>query len=487
MKSKNFITQYNKKIMQEMMAEYTPKKINEMMDSFGVTSGRRRAIIHKLVPNQKRYLISESFTSVSALQTHAEMIVPMMVRAMSDIYMIDVIGVQPQKKSSGYAYGIFIRPTGRPEVNGSVTGTINKTNSLFAFSSKELNGTTDPLAELTEVTLAVNTTSGGGGTAGASHGVKIAGITIDGHKILLKVTDFASATLDQINADINNPLMFVEFTIGSTLYNLVSSSKDVDMLTQTLSNYSGVKETSVLEDPTFNANQVTVEMTKTPYVAKSRKLKANYSQESIADAMNDNGVDIRELGDEAMAELITKETDRHIYSMLVSTAKVVSDFDYSSYSYHTQDNTKTMNLVGKINKESSRLAKTSRVGRGNVVVCTNTVMSAIEQLESFQKTTVYTETGEGFRGTLNGIRYYVNLDDDESNGMRVTITAKGTGEHKAGLILIPYIPIQLAVGQGEDSGHEKVIMSSRYDLIENIYKNVNFTATFEVKNLTFLG
>jgi len=482
----DIVSSYNKSVLVKKMAEYTPRKINEMLDTFGVTSKRRRAVIHKMIPQQKKYLISESFTSRGALQTHADMIIPMMVRAMSDVYMLDLVGVQPQKKSHGYAYGVVVRPAGRSEKNagGTQDAVIDKSNSMLVVTDLPTDGTdpagtvTDPLLKMVEYTLA-------GGTLA---GVQIMGITVEDNKVLFKVTNFNGVTLDTINTEINDSGTAITTVIGGKTYEFISGFKDVDMLIAGLRTYSGSPETTAyLEDPTDTANHITLEMTKVPYTAKSRKLKANYSIEAVADAMNDNGVDLREMGDEAMADEITKEIDRWIYFKMKSVAKTgEADFDYAALGWHTQDTTKTLNLVGKINKICTKIAKSGRIGRGNFAILTGTVMSAIEQLESFVPAPP-TETGEGFRGTISGVRYYVNLDiDDDVSDRTVIVGVKGNAEHKAGLIFLPYIGITLSVGQGEDSTHEKITMSHRSDLIENVFGGERYYTKFNVKGLNFL-
>jgi hypothetical protein len=229
----------------------------------------------------------------------------------------------------------------------------------------------------------------------------------------------------------------------------------------------------------FSIDKVTV-------TAVSRALKAEYTIELSQDLKAIHGLDAETelaniLSTEILAE-INREVVRHIYrSATLGAAYGVTTagtFDLDTDSNGRWSVEKFKGLVFQIERECNAIAKATRRGKGNIIIVSSDVASALslagvlDHTPALNAATNLTvdDTGNTFAGTMFG-RIKVFIDPyfgGSSNGDElVTVGYKGTSPYDAGLFYCPYVPLQMVRAIGQDTFQPKIGFKTRYGLVAN--------------------
>tara|TARA_A100001035_G_scaffold78453_2_gene60632 strand:- start:5279 stop:6595 length:1317 start_codon:yes stop_codon:yes gene_type:complete len=219
---------------------------------------------------------------------------------------------------------------------------------------------------------------------------------------------------------------------------------------------------------------------KATVTAKSRALKAEYSLELAQDLKAIHGLDAETelaniLSTEILAE-INREVIRTINSQaktgaLQTNTAVNGIFDVQTDADGRWSVEKFKGLVLQIERECNRIAIETRRGKGNFIVCSSDVASALAAAGMLDYTPAMStnlnvdDTGNTFAGTLNGrTRVYI---DPYANTNYVTVGYKGTNPYDAGLFYCPYVPLTMVRAVGEDTFQPKIGFKTRYGMVSN--------------------
>ena len=219
---------------------------------------------------------------------------------------------------------------------------------------------------------------------------------------------------------------------------------------------------------------------KATVTAKSRALKAEYSLELAQDLKAIHGLDAETelaniLSTEILAE-INREVIRTINSQaktgaLQTNTAVNGIFDVQTDADGRWSVEKFKGLVLQIERECNRIAIETRRGKGNFIVCSSDVASALsaagmlDYTPAMNTTLNVDDTGNTFAGTLNGrTRVYI---DPYANTNYVTVGYKGTNPYDAGLFYCPYVPLTMVRAVGEDTFQPKIGFKTRYGMVTN--------------------
>jgi|TARA_B110000908_G_scaffold142586_1_gene170869 hypothetical protein len=213
-------------------------------------------------------------------------------------------------------------------------------------------------------------------------------------------------------------------------------------------------------------------------VAKSRALKAEYSLELAQDLKAIHGLDAETelaniLSTEILAE-INREVIRTINTQAVLGAQQASVaqngvFDLTTDADGRWSAEKFKGLVIQLDREANQIAKTTRRGKGNIVICSSDVATALAasgQLD-FQVGAglQIDDTGNTFAGTLNGkMKVYI---DPYATTDYVTVGYKGTNAYDAGVFYCPYVPLQMVKAVGENDFQPRIGFKTRYGMASN--------------------
>jgi hypothetical protein len=262
-----------------------------------------------------------------------------------------------------------------------------------------------------------------------------------------------------------------------------STSYDVGqgMYTQEAENLDG-NAGSAFNQMAFSIEKVTV-------TAKSRALKAEYSLELAQDLKAIHGLNAEAelaniLSTEILAE-INREVIRTIYKVAeqgaaqnVATAGVF-DLDVDSNGRWSVE--KFKGLLFQIERDANAIAQRTRRGKGNIIMCSADVASALTMAGVLDYTPALNanlsvdDTGNTFAGTLMGkFRVYIdpyaaNLTSGNatSGNQYYVVGYKGSSPYDAGLFYCPYVPLQMVRAVGENSFQPKIGFKTRYGLVAN--------------------
>lgn len=227
--------------------------------------------------------------------------------------------------------------------------------------------------------------------------------------------------------------------------------------------------------------EMTFEIEKVSAVANSRNLKAEYSTEVAQDLKAIHGMDAETiLSDMLTTELlseINREVIRTIYGTAVPGAQQSGIAVPGTFNLDVDSNgrwlvEKFKGLMFQIDREANAIAKATRRGKGNIVICSSDVASALQMAGILDHTPALNsnrlnvdDTGNTFVGVLNG-QYKVYIDPFAGANF-VVVGYKGANPFDAGLFYCPYIPIQMARAIGENNFQYKIGFKTRYALVAN--------------------
>ena len=224
---------------------------------------------------------------------------------------------------------------------------------------------------------------------------------------------------------------------------------------------------------------------KVSVTAATRALKAEYSMELAQDLKAVHGLDAEtELANILSAEILA-EINREVLRTIYATAKVgaqVGTTTKGTFDLDTDSNGRWMvekvkGLAFQIEREANQIAKLTRRGKGNIMICSSDVASALAMaglldyqsaLQSQVNLTV-DDTGNTFAGTLFGrIKVYIDPYFPTGSSSEFAVVGyKGTNAYDAGLFYCPYVPLQMVRAVDTNTFQPKIGFKTRYGIVAN--------------------
>ena len=219
---------------------------------------------------------------------------------------------------------------------------------------------------------------------------------------------------------------------------------------------------------------------KSTVTARSRALKAEYTMELAQDLKAIHGLDAETelaniLSTEILAE-INREVVRTINSQaktgaLQTNTAVNGIFDVQTDADGRWSVEKFKGLILQIEREANVIAKETRRGKGNFIICSSDVASALaasgmlDYSPAMSTALNVDDTGNTFAGTLNG-RTKVYIDPYSATDY-INVGYKGTNPYDAGLFYCPYVPLTMVRAVAEDSFQPRIGFKTRYGIVSN--------------------
>ena len=131
----------------------------------------------------------------------------------------------------------------------------------------------------------------------------------------------------------------------------------------------------------------------------------------------------------------------------------------------------------QIEREANFIAKDTRRGKGNVLITSSDVASALAMAGQLSQPDMgnnlnVDDTGATMVGTLNGrFKVYVDPYAPSAATNYFTVGYKGSSAYDAGLFYCPYVPLQMVRAVGENSFQPKIGFKTRYGLVSNPFAN----------------
>ena len=411
----------------QMLAEALTSKWKSVLENDSLPDIKdeyRRNCTAILLENQERFLQeSAPVNNISGgnIGTWDPVLISMIRRSMPQLIAYDIMGVQP-----------MTGPTGL----------------IFALKSKYTSQSGDE-AGFNEANAAFSATNAGGTFGNAQVGTDFSNITSAG---------WSSPTAT------NHPFNAPE---GMT-------TAQVEALGDSASNY--------INEMAFSIDKVTV-------TAHSRALKAEYTTELQQDLKAIHGLDAETELANMLSQEILNEINREIVRAIYINAKIGCEtgttttlgiFDMDTDANGRWAVEKFKGLHFQIEREANKIAVETRRGKGNLVICSADVASALSLAgildynpSMANDLNVDTATST-FAGILNGkMKVYVDpFFTVGSNGYQyATVGYRGNSAYDAGMFYCPYIPMEMIRAVGENTFTPRIAFKTRYGLVANPYVN----------------
>jgi hypothetical protein len=251
----------------------------------------------------------------------------------------------------------------------------------------------------------------------------------------------------------------------------------------------GANSTYLFPEMGFSIEKVTVS-------AKTRALKAEYTLELAQDLKAIHGLDAEaELSNILSGEILAEINREVVRSIIITAEKGATEgtttagiFDLDTDSNGRWSVEKFKGLLFQIERECNKIAKETRRGKGNVIICSSDVASALQMAGVLDYAPAMNtsslnidDTGNTFAGVLSGrIKVYI---DPYAGTNFLVVGYKGSNPFDAGLFYCPYVPLQMVRAVDPGSFQPKIGFKTRYGMAPNPFAKgtavANATATLE--------
>jgi len=356
-------------------------------------------------------------------------------RSMPNLMAYDLAGVQPMSAPTGLIFAMRSRYTSqgtRGQVQG--TGGGNGTEALFQESFAKFGGSGNTSAGAAfSATGGINPVGFSGGSSGGF---------AQGPNFGIRDTSFAMNDFRGI--------------LTSTAEQLGESGKP-------------------FSEMAFSIERIAVE-------AKTRALKAEYTTELAQDLKAVHGLDAESELANILSTEILNEINRELIYTLYRTAKAGAQqsdlqgkgvYDLNTDSDGRWSAERFRGLMFQIEREANVIAKETRRGKGNFVVCSSDVASALAMggflnlTPALQPQLEVDDTGNTFAGILNG-KFKVYIDPYAALGANFCLVGyRGSSPYDAGVFYCPYVPLQMVRAVDQSTFQPKIGFKTRYGMVAN--------------------
>tara|TARA_R110000868_G_scaffold352197_1_gene613430 strand:+ start:2436 stop:3770 length:1335 start_codon:yes stop_codon:yes gene_type:complete len=394
-----------------------------------IQDNHRRQVTAAVLENQEKALaeqaqqLNEYGTSVGGgdVANWNPVLIALVRRAMPNLMAYDVCGVQPMSGPTGLIFSMKSKYKTTRSTNGVTTGD----EALFGEAK-----------------------TGYSGDSTSSQSIETSG--------LAGLTDAGAADSSIGDSAVDRP----DFGSGMT-------TAQAELL--------GGTDQSAIPEMGFTIEKSTV-------TAVSRALKAEYSIELAQDLKAIHGLDAEtELANILSTEILA-EINREVIRTINSQAEIGATtentllngvFNLATDADGRWSAEKFKGLVIQVEREANQIAKNTRRGKGNVVICSSdvaTALSAAGMLDyspALATSLQVDDTGNTFAGVLNGrTKVYI---DPYATADYVTVGYKGSNPYDAGVFYCPYVPLQMFRAVAEDTFQPKIGFKTRYGMASNPY------------------
>jgi len=412
-----------------------------------ITDSYRRAVTSLILENQERAINEDraflneaapTNSTGSSVQNWDPILISLVRRAMPNLIAYDICGVQPMTGPTGLIFAMRSRYTNQ-----------SGTEALFDEADSDFSAR------------------------------NAAGSSVDG---------FSTTAHSGTNPSVLNDNPATTYTKGQGMSTAAAEA---------------------LGDDAGNAfAEMAFSIEKSTVTAKSRALKAEYTMELAQDLKAIHGLDAEsELANILSAEIlaeINREVVRTIYinaeigasdnagvttgsvNAINTTTAGIFDLDTDSNGRWSVERFK--GLMFQVEREANVIAQRTRRGKGNVIICSSDVASALQMAGVLDYTPALNnnlnvdDTGNTFAGVLNG-RYKVYIDPYSANNTAsqyFVVGYKGTSPYDSGIFYCPYVPLQMVRAVGQDTFQPKIGFKTRYGLQANPFAEASASSSASI-------
>ena len=246
----------------------------------------------------------------------------------------------------------------------------------------------------------------------------------------------------------------------------------------------------------FSEMSFTIE--KSTVTAVSRALKAEYTLELAQDLKAIHGLDAESELANILSSEILAEINREVVRSVNVQAKTGATGTASAGTFNLDVDAngrwsveKFKGLLFQIERESNVIAKETRRGKGNFILCSSDVASALsmagvlDYAPALSTSLNVDDTGNTFAGVLNGrVKVYI---DPYAGSDYMTVGYRGSNPYDAGMFYCPYVPLQMVRAVGENTFQPKIGFKTRYGMVSNLVVSNLFELKRDFQSPFFLA
>jgi hypothetical protein len=448
----------NKMLTEQALRKWKP--VLDHADMAAITDPHRRAVTATLLENQeqavRQQMLAEGPANVAGtgmspvvgsegnIKGYDPILIQLVRRAMPNLMAYDICGVQAMSAPTGLIFAMRSKYATRDSSTHGAEALFNEPDSAFAGGTAAQN---------------FSGHTGGAGATGATGGL-------------------------------GGTFGFVDPFLG---YPNIGDPTSNTGMTQGVGMSTSYGEGVTPNEMGFSIERVAVQ-------ANTRALAAAYSVELAQDLKAVHGLDAEtELANILSTEILS-EINREVVRNVYRTAKLGAQqtdlyykavggglttgaggvggvYDLIQDSDGRWSAEKFRGLMFQIERECNKIAKDTRRGKGNFIICSADVASALAMggflniSPALNVSLDVDDTGNTFAGTLNGkIKVYIDPYSDStaaSNGNFVCVGYKGTSPYDAGLFYCPYVPLQMMRAVDTSTFQPKIAFKTRYGMVAN--------------------
>jgi hypothetical protein len=220
--------------------------------------------------------------------------------------------------------------------------------------------------------------------------------------------------------------------------------------------------------------------------AKTRALKAEYTMELAQDLKAVHGLD----AESELANILSAEILAEINREVIRTINVKAKLGAQQANVATKGNFNLLTdsdgrwnverfkgLLVQIEREANVIAKETRRGKGNFILCSSDVATALaaagvlDYAPALSTSLEVDDTGNTFAGVLNGrTKVYI---DPYATVDYVTSGYRGTNPYDAGMFYAPYVPLTMVRAVGQSDFQPRIGFKTRYGMVANPFAETN--------------
>ena len=271
-------------------------------------------------------------------------------------------------------------------------------------------------------------------------------------------------------------------TANSAIANEAANSFTTGIgITTNVAELLGADNNPAFQQMAFSIEKVTV-------TAQSRALKAEYSLELAQDLKAIHGLDAETELSNILSTEILSEINREVIRTIYTTAVLGAQYGTTTQGYFDLDTDSNgrwsverfKGLIFQIERDANVIAKQTRRGKGNVLIVSSDVASAmamagvLSYTPALQADLQVDDTGNTFAGMLHGrIKVYIDpyFGGYAANQELVTVGYKGSSPYDAGLFYCPYVPLQMVRAVDQFTFQPKIGFKTRYGMVANPFAN----------------
>jgi len=260
-------------------------------------------------------------------------------------------------------------------------------------------------------------------------------------------------------------------------------------------------QAEALGDASTNAfGQMGFSIDKTTVTAQSRALKAEYTLELAQDLKAVHGLDAESELSNILSQEIMFEINREVVRTIYTVAKPGSPATATAGTFNLDVDSngrwsveRFKGLLFNIERDANHIGQDTRRGKGNFIVCSADVASALAMAGVLDYTPALStnlnvdDTGNTFAGVLNG-RFKVYVDPYSANlgsaNQFYVVGYKGTSPYDAGIFYCPYVPLQMVRAVDPNSFQPKIGFKTRYGMVANPYVTTSASGAADQSSFT---